>query len=234
MEYRNLFIKESKSFIRASAVKTIHRFVTEQDDEWSVALIAFNEAIEKYEPGKGRFSSFAELVIKRRLTDELRNEYRRKTEIPTEPEAFDGDRDSLQEGLTADSEVHFRVADQALQNHASVQRQKSAADEIEAVKELLERYGFSFFDLADSSPKTEKTKMACAKLVNEILADEALFLKMRESKTLPMQELLKRTGVKKKVAERHRRYIIAAAEILNGEYPLLAEYMSYIRKSMKT
>ena len=45
-------------------------------------------------------------------------------------------------------------------------------------------------------------------------------------------ELAKKAGVHKKILERHRKYIIAAAEILNGEYPLLAEYMNYIRKAL--
>lgn len=234
MEYRNRFIKESESFIRATTVKTIHRFVTEQDDEWSVALIAFNEAIENYQPDKGRFASFAEMVISRRLTDELRREYRQMSEIATAPGVLDGDSFDPEEGMSTDCETSLYVAKQSLQEHASAQRQKSVTDEIEAVRELLEGYGFSFFDLADCSPKADKTRQACAKLVAELLTDEALFRKMRESRSLPIGELVKRTGVKKKVAERHRRYIIAAAEILNGEYPLLAEYMSYIRKSMKT
>ena len=38
----------------------------------------------------------------------------------------------------------------------------------------------------------------------------------------------------RKILDRHRRYIIAAAEILSGEYPVLAEYLGYIRKALKT
>ena len=57
---------------------------------------------------------------------------------------------------------------------------------------------------------------------------------MRETKALPVKEILAVSDVKKKILERHRKYIIVAAEILNGEYPLLAEYMNYIRKQMNT
>ena len=53
-----------------------------------------------------------------------------------------------------------------------------------------------------------------------------------QDESAAVQELLALTRVQKKVLERHRRYIIAAAEILNGEYPLLREYMNYIRKAL--
>ena len=106
-------------------------------------------------------------------------------------------------------------------------------DEIEAVQQLLGRYGFSFFDLTECSPKAEKTKTVCAKAVVALLKNPELFRKMQEGRSLPMKELLKLTGLPKKVVERHRRYIIAAAEIMNGEYPLLKEYMEYIREALE-
>lgn len=87
-------------------------------------------------------------------------------------------------------------------------------DEIAAVQELLGHYGFSFWDLAECSPKAEKTKAACAKVVVELLKDPELFQKMRTSKSLPVKELLAMTKVQKKILERHRRYIIAAAAVL--------------------
>ena len=57
---------------------------------------------------------------------------------------------------------------------------------------------------------------------------------MRKNKALPMKELELASGVARKILDRHRRYIIAAAEILSGEYPVLAEYLGYIRKALKT
>jgi RNA polymerase sigma factor len=40
----------------------------------------------------------------------------------------------------------------------------------------------------------------------------------------------KNTHVPRKILERHRKYIIAAIEILSGEYPYLADYLRYIRE----
>lgn len=196
-----------------------------------MALIAFNEAIDRYIPERGNFASFAELVINRRLTDELRKEYRVKGEIATSPEILSGEG-ADPETDTFGSEVSAALREQALMEHS--EKAHTAKDEIEEVQEILKSYGFSFFDLVDCSPKADKTKKECAKAVAALLEDEELFAGMRSKKTLPAKELIKKSGVKNKILERHRKYIIAAAEILNGEYPLLAEYMSYIRKALKT
>ncbi len=102
-------------------------------------------------------------------------------------------------------------------------------DEIEELQQILRGYGFSFFDLADCSPKSNKTKVGCAKAVQVLLHDPSLIKQMRSEHKLPAAEILRRTDVQKKLLERHRKYIIAGTEILNGNYPQVAEYMAYIK-----
>ena len=60
-------IKDHKNFILANAYKMTGHYVTENDDEWSVGLIAFHEAVRTFDEGKGDFHAFAALVIKRRI-----------------------------------------------------------------------------------------------------------------------------------------------------------------------
>ena len=238
-EAMNLFIQQNKRFIIASAYRCVKHFVTESDDEWSIALIAFHEAVKAYDSSKGDFHAFASVVIQRRLMDYLRSEQRHSSEIPVEPWAMSGE---LQKDDTSSLhlEIQQRQVQMSAQDSALAQSgfaapgSSTVKDEIEALGELLNGYGFSFFDLADCSPKADKTKKQCALAVAAILGDERLFRKMRETKALPVKEILAVSDVKKKILERHRKYIIAAAEILNGEYPLLAEYMNYIRKQMNT
>lgn len=230
----NLLIEKNKKFIITSAYRAVNHYVTESDDEWSIALIAFHEAVLSYEEEKGNFQSFAALVIRRRLLDYLRSEGRHAGEIAVEPAAFSGEKESGEELTPLEMEIRKKEVSRSLENEADspILGQVTVKDEIEAVQKLLGHYGFSFFDLADCSPKAEKTKRKCADAVAALLKDPALFQKMRETGTLPIKEISERAGVMKKILERHRKYIIAAAEILNGEYPLLAEYMNYIRKAL--
>ncbi len=193
-------------------------------------MVAFNEAIDKYTPDRGKFSSYAELVIRNRLTDKLRSDYRFQAEVPFEPLALEGGDKSAEVPDPVTIEIQKKLEHDAEQ--AAYDPQAQARQEIEEVQILLQHYGFSFYDLTSCSPKAEKTKTECAKAVAALLMDDELFQRMRKTKTLPAEGIIQACGVKKKLLERHRKYIIAAAEILNGEYPLLAGYMDYIRKQI--
>ena len=55
---------------------------------------------------------------------------------------------------------------------------------------------------------------------------------MRDSKQLPIKIIEKNTDIPRKILERYRKYLIAVAEILSGDYPYLSEYLSYIKKEV--
>ena len=236
-EFMNRFIEKNRRFVMFCAFRTLKRFVSESDDEYSVALIAFHEAVQSYDREKGNFKQFAGLIIRRRLIDYLKSERRHAPEISV---------DSISGALQEDEDEITPLQLELRKKEAELSESGSAAggdgipgstpikDEIEAVRQILEGYGFSFFDLTECSPKADKTKKACAALVKGLLENDVLFQKMRDSKSLPIKELCETAGVPRKIAERHRKYIIAAAEIMRGEYPLLQDYMDYIRKTLDT
>ena len=45
-ELLSLFIDEQKHFIVACAYRATHTYITQSDDEWSIALIAFSNAVQ--------------------------------------------------------------------------------------------------------------------------------------------------------------------------------------------
>jgi len=104
--------------------------------------------------------------------------------------------------------------------------------EIQEANQAFANFGFSFFDLSECSPKAEKTKKSCAKAVVFLLKNPLLITEIYNLKQLPLKIIEKNTKVPRKILERHRKYIIAAVEILSGEYPGLAEYMRFIRKEL--
>lgn len=219
-------VEANRSFILRCASETVHRYVSDSDDEWSIALLAFTEAVRGYEGGKGAFRGFAALVIKRRVLDWLRAQSRFGDELAVTPDAFD---DSLDEDSAGGIEksVQRRMAEEA--DAAQDDTAARARAEIAAMQEILDLYGFSFFDLAECSPKAEKTKRGCAQAIRTLLASLALLAKMRLARLLPIKELSAESGVVRKILERHRKYIIASAEILDGDFPILAGYLSYVK-----
>ena len=232
----NRLIAEHEKFILQSAGRAVNHFVTTSDDEYSVALLAFHDALFSYDETKGSFYPFASLVIKRRLLDKLKSDYRHAPEILVDGTSMDGSIDSEEDPTALQLEIRGKQAElsEASSDPDVNPGTTPVQDEIEAVQQLLSHYGFSFYDLTSCSPKAGKTKTVCAQAVRLLLAHPELFSKMRDTKGLPMKEITEMGGLPRKILERHRKYIIAAAEILNGEYPLLAEYMSYIRKGLDT
>lgn len=206
------------------ASQSAKRYITKSDDEWSVALSAFCEAVRQYKDGKGSFKSFASMVIRRRILDYISGRQKYNNEILAAPEVFAS-------GPLDESEQPALQA--AVAKKLAVSDNNDIAFEIEAANSLFANYGFTFFDLAACSPKAEKTKSACAKAAVCVLENSALLKSMKTTHALPIKLISEITQVPRKILDRHRRYIIAAVEILSGDYPALARYMRFIRKEMK-
>ena len=224
------FIRQNESYVRSRLFHWQHRTgmqktALDPEDLWSVSLTAFAEAISDYDISLGAFYPFASLIIERRLTDYLRHEQKHSREVVVDPfilQANPGYANPETDSLIG-SEIMSKVG---------IVDDDTLALEIDAAVNLFETYGFSFFDLAQCSPKAEKTKQACAIAVRCLLDTPILLSELRHSKHLPSKAIEKRTGLPRKILERHRKYIIAATEIVDGDFPGLAGYMRYVRKGI--
>ena len=124
-----------RSFILRCAAKAAGRYLTDSDDEWSVALMAFHEAVGAYAPDKGRFEAFASTVIRRRVIDYLRSQQRFSQELNVAPETFGG---ALEADPTAlQLEVQSRAAELADESQENQPGTSAARDEIEAMQMIL-------------------------------------------------------------------------------------------------
>lgn len=221
-------VEENKTWILKCASQAARRYVTDSDDEWSIALVAFSEAVQSFDEAKGSFRSLASVVIRRRVTDYLRSEGKHSAEVSVMPGAFEGE---LEEEDATGVSLYAQQAVQAASLAASADDSASRArEEIEEMQGILREYGFSFFDLAECSPKAEKTKKSCAQAIRTMIASVLLMAKMRLKRLLPIRELSEESGVIRKILDRHRKYIIAGAEILDGDFPILASYLRFVRE----
>ncbi len=227
-DYRQNFIRDNEELILRLASKNSGRYVTKSDDTYSIALIAFNEAIDSYDESKGKFVSFASLVIKRRIVDELRKD---KGEMPVSPSSFEEYQDSEDAG-SIDNSVTAKMNELSNERSEDNDRQEAIKNEIVAATQVLSKYGFSFMDLTSCSPKSTATKAACKDAILCLLKPGDLYEKMKDSKLLPIKELEVKTGIKRKTLERHRKYIMAVAELLQGDFPHLDEYLIDIKKDL--
>ena len=147
---KNDLIGEYQNFILAAASKTLKRSVTTSDDEYIIAMMAFGDAIDGYNENKGDFLGFAKTVIRNRIIDSIRREAKHNS-VP-----FSALEKENSDGETIEFEIH--TVDKS-----------DLKWEIESLTEELSNFEISFFELAEVSPKSRKTKRLCFDAVNYII-----------------------------------------------------------------
>jgi len=223
--FKENFIRDSSQTILRIASKSLNRYITTGDDEWSIAMLAYNKAIDTYKAETGEFLPFAAVVIKRALIDYYRSEKKHEREVLTAPTDLAGEGD-----MESNTEVYNAVNAGSKQADLQSRHQSDIKEEILEINERLTKYGFSFYDIADCSPKEAKTKAECAKAITYILDTLRAAEAVEKTGKIPIKDVVANTDVSKKLLDRYRRYIVMAVIVLNGEYPLLADYLQYVRK----
>lgn len=210
----NKFVEEYKPFIASCTEKVTGRFVKYgEDDELSIALLAFVEAVKTFDKNKGSFLPFAKNVIRRRLIDYFRKESRHSSVIP------------LSSCYSDEEEEKDLSVGQSIEKHAIDEISEYRRLELEELKKELSKWDISFFDVANVSPKHKRTKKMCIDIINFLLSNSDLLHKIKSKKYLPISEIEKSTGIPRKKIERLRKYIIAVTIIMSGDYQYIQDYI---------
>lgn len=213
-------VHRQHKFLIHCAYQATHRYISQAEDEWSETLIAFHDAVSTYDSSKGPFEPYAKLVITRRLVDYYRRNKKNSQELLTDPADFT-DHVTDEGSSSIKKQIEEKICSK---------EPITATDEIEEIQLKLKEYGFSFWDLTTASPKSSKTRTSCRVVIQYMLEQPQLLQDLRIKKQLPIKIIEKNTGIPPKFLDKYRRYIITAVEILSGEYPKLAEYLSEFRK----
>ena len=208
-------IRQNESFIRFTASFALHRIVSVHDDEYSIALSAFWDAAKAYTPERGSsFKNFARTVIRSRLIDYVRCRKKYESESLTDPALFEGNGDE------PDLPLQNKIEKAYTHDEAT-----SLVMEIQDLERQLERYDITFEALPELSPKAEKTRIVCARIVSYFSRRPDLVMHMVKSGKLPVKDLEKDVPCDRKILDRYRKYIITAALIKTGDYPGLQHYL---------
>jgi RNA polymerase sigma factor len=176
-------------------------------DAYSTALLAFNEAAEKYNPEKGsQFYSFASQVINRRLIDMVRSNARYKPEINVE-----------------------NIPDRPSEND-NRDLQEELAEDIKWFEETLKEFNISLEDLVRETPKHRDTRCKAIAMARHVINDPMLLARFERRKSLPFKNLLLKFRCNPKTIQRHRKYIIAVCIALNGSSLYLRDYILGVAK----
>lgn len=206
---REKLIKKHYDFIARVCSKVCNRYLNwENDDELSIGLLAFNEAIDAFDTeGNIKFTTFAGGVIKRRLIDYFRKQVKYEKEFLS----------TTQEEI---NELEAGINTKSLSIYHDSKTQENLANLIEYYRNLLGDYGIDLNKLPEASPKHQDTRESLVKAAVTLVQDQDMLDYLKNFGQLPVKLLCDSTGLSRKVLERGRKYVIATALILSD--PLLS------------
>lgn len=211
-------IRQYLPFIRSETAKVMLRSCTEQDDEFSIAMIAFHEAIQGYRKERGSFLSYAAMLIRSRLIDYQRKEMKHQGHVSM-------DQEQGEEGFS----LSDRLMDERDAYEESINL-KATRQEIEELSKVMQDFGVNFTDVAENSPKQERTLEACMRAVRYAMQNPELLDELLRTKKLPMARLVAGSKAERKTLERHRKYILAMLLIQTNGYEIVRGHLRHILK----
>ncbi|WP_156288769.1 RNA polymerase sigma factor SigI [Oceanobacillus salinisoli] len=211
----NYLLKTYQPFIAKCVSEVCKRYINpKHDDEFSIGLSAFNEAIFSYSREKGSsFLPFAKLVIKRKVID-----YIRSNQKVIKAVSLDENYDDVQ----MENPTEIRVAKEKYQEN---QNTVLLREEIAEFKEKLSEYKLSLTELTEVSPKHKDARESAIQTARVLYEDEELRQYVLEKKKLPIKNLTKKVEVSKKTLERNRKFILAIFIVLSEEFIYLKDYL---------
>ncbi|UOQ46743.1 RNA polymerase sigma-I factor [Gracilibacillus caseinilyticus] len=211
---RNGIIKAYQPFIAKCVSEVCKRYIKRQNDEFSVGMIAFNDAIGMYSREKGAsFLAFAQVIIKRKVIDYIRKEQRQYMY----PSLDANDDEELEE-----TPIQISEAKKIFQLEQESWYRKQ---EIMELSKQLRDYKISFGELTVISPKHRDARESAVSAAKVLVDDDSLKEYVLRKKRVPIKKLLKVVPVSKKTLERNRKYILTVFIILTGDYVYLREYL---------
>ncbi len=205
------FISDYTPFIIKTITKVTNRYIeTENDDEYSIGLNAFNEALDRYEFSKGSFLKFAETVTRSRIYD-----YMRKNK-------------STDKSISIDNDENIRNGETIVAQNRDFTEKIDTKDQLERFKERLNTFNVTIEELTKESPKHIDTRLNAIEIARTIIDVSDIKEDFYRKKTLPASKIMEELGVSRKVLKGSRKFIIATALILDSDLDILKKYVEDI------
>lgn len=214
MEVKNELIEANKGFIRrVSSYISKRNLDWSNDDELSIALIAFNEAIDSFKPDKGmHFLSYCRMLINSRLID-----YFRKNGNSAVPLC-----------AIEEEELNFMEDREAIDRYLISSAAEERSMEIRLYNEELKKYSLSMSDLVHNCPKHKDTRKQLFETAILCSRDINIVRSLKKTRLLPIKDIIELTGLKRKFIEQWRKYLIALIIAASSdEYLYIKEYICF-------
>lgn len=200
LENLNKLIESHMPFLLRTVSNFTGKYISvENDEEFSIGLLAFAEAVRRYEPDRGNFLSFARLVIESRLKN-----YMEKTGTYMQEESLEA-LQAVGIDFSQDEEVE---GDETERLH----------DEILKYREELLLFGLTLEKLADTSPKHRDTRKTAVQTAEAASEDTETVEETYRKRKLPVRRVARIGKVTEKVVKTSKTFILAVMIIFVREF----------------
>ncbi|MDH8677937.1 sigma-70 family RNA polymerase sigma factor [Fusibacter bizertensis] len=204
-EKREQFIAEHIPFVVYTTSKILGRYLSvENDEEYSVALEAFNSAIDTYEAGQSKFETYATTVIRNKLID-----YHRSQKKHYGQEALNED---LIARPSSDEELRMEIEDLSLK---------------------LKPFGMTFDDLVEASPTHKDSRRKAIDIGVKASTITSVITLLYTTLKLPVQEILKFIKTTRRFLYLHRHFILVIIVIFKEDLVSLKEWILETKRPQK-
>ena len=185
----NEIIEEHIPFIIRTISNLTGRYVTiGNDEEYSIALLAFEQAVRDFDEEKGSFLSYARLVIESRLINYFKSKsVRNDSKTLSLDELYESGQDFSKK-----------------ENHSN----EDLKEEIELYCRELSLFGLNLEKMADVSPKHRDTRKNAIYAAEIASTDDEIVKKVYEKKKLPIRKVSIISNFSEKVIKRSKVFIL--------------------------
>lgn len=210
---RDNLIDSNRGFIRRISSYICKRSLDwSNDDELSIALLAFNEAIDSYNPEKGaEFMTYSRMLINSRLIDY----FRKNANLP------------ISLGAIGDEELSAIENKEAIDRYSLSYASEERMLEVKMFNIELSNYSLSMADLTYNCPKHKDTRKQLFNTAVSCSKNQEIIRSLKKNRMLPIKNILEISDLKRKFLEQWRKYLIALLIIVSSdEYIYLKEYIN--------
>lgn len=195
-EQINEFIKKYQPFIIKTISQLKKGYVSSSNDEFSLGLFAFHQAIKNFDPKRGNFLSFAKTVI----SNELKNYW--QTEARQNHEFYDEEMIS-----------------------SNYEQENKLKLEILYLENQLQQFNICFDDLVDSPIVFKKTRQKVVHIAKESSKDKEVVQHLYQKRRLPISMIAKRQRASIKVIKTHKKFITSVIIICHEKYTEIIKFI---------
>ena len=202
----NEIIEEHIPFIIRTISHLTGRYVTiGNDDEYSIALLAFEQIIHDFDAEKGSFLSYARLVIESRLINYFKSKtVKNNRKTISLDELYENGQDFSKNEYDCDEDLK---------------------EEISIYCKELSIFGLDLEKIADVSPKHRDTRKNTIYAAEITSTDEEIVNKLYKKKKLPIRKVSIISKFSEKVIKRSKLFILGTMLIFIKDLNCLIQWI---------